>query len=154
MTSPDKPWTGARLGSLTGSQVKELLSVAQSPSAAATVEEAERLLADLCHAHGASHPALLEKAADPATAVVELTRLKDLAKALIKIAPDGSAREAARLLYHSSVAAAYVHHGAEISGRPMRKQQEVYERMAAQWTGHAIGDLFADAAARVAHATK
>jgi len=147
----EKPWTGARLGSLTGSQVKDLLSLAQSPTAATSVEEAERLLADLSHAHGASHPALLERAADPAATVDELTRLKDLAKVLIRVAPDGSAREAARLLYHSSVAAAYVHHGAEISGRSMRKQQEVYERMAAQWTGHAIGDLFAEAASRVAH---
>ena len=131
--------------------MKELLSLAQSPAAAVSVEEADRLLADLSHAHGASHPALLEKATDPATPVDELARVKDLAKALIRVAPDGPAREAARLLYHSSVAAAYVHHGAEISGRPMRKQQEVYERMAAQWTGHAIGDLFAQAALRVAH---
>ena len=131
--------------------MKELLSITLSPTAATSVEEAERLLADLSHAHGESHRALLETVADPGTAVDELTRLKDLAKALIRAAPDGPAREAARLLYHSSVAAAYVHHGAEISGRPMRKQQEVYEQMAARWTGHAIGDLFAEAATLVAH---
>jgi hypothetical protein len=116
--------------------VKALLRVAsESPFA-----DVERLLGE--------HADLLSAAADQTTPVPELARIKDVAKALIEQAADVDHREAARLLYHASVAAAFVHHGATISGRPVEKQQAVYERLAARWSGSAIGRLFGDAAAR------
>jgi hypothetical protein len=146
---PPPRWSTARLESLTGSQMKALLGVASGtrpPSAARparTVAEDERLLADM-------NRALLDKALNESTAVEELIRIKDLAKVLIKEADGTRQREAARLLYHVAVAAAFVHHGARISGRSMLKQEVLYDRLAATWAEHPIGRLFSQAAARVA----
>ena len=92
---------------------------------------------------------LLETAAAATTPVQELIRIKDQAKVLMKEALDAPQRDAARLLYHVTVAAAFVHHGAAISGRPMPKQLRLYERFAGAWAGHAFGRLFDEAAARV-----
>jgi len=129
--------TAAHLESLSGSQVKALLRVAsESPLA-----DVEQLLGE--------HASLLSAAMERTTPVQELTRIKNIAKTLIENAEDGSRREAARLLYHASVAAAFVRHGATISGRPMQKQQPVYQRLAAAWGGSPIGQLFDEAAARV-----
>ncbi len=119
---------------LTASQVKALLIVASLPGPPLAGPYSD----------------LLEKVAQDTTAVQELTRVKEQAKALMKEAADEGDRDAARLLYHAAVAAAFVHHGAAISGRPMRKQQRLYERFAEQWAGHALGRLFREAAARVA----
>ena len=132
-------WTNARLESLTVSQVKALLLVAsESPPDWGTMP----------------HKELLETAAHEATSVQELTRIKESAKVLMKQAEEGPEREAAQLLYHLAVAAAFVRHGAEISGRPMRKQQALYERFAATWADQPMGELFREAAARVAGANR
>ena len=93
---------------------------------------------------------LLDAAAKPTTAVAELVRIKDLAKRQLEGAPDHRQREAATLLYHLAVASAFVHHDAMISGRPMRKQRALYQQFAAAWEGRPIGQIFQDAAARVA----
>jgi hypothetical protein len=93
---------------------------------------------------------LLDQAAKETTTVQELAGIKDQAKGFLKDAPDTRHREAARLLYHVSVAAAVVRRGAAISGRPMHKQQDLYAKFAATWAGHPIGELFREAARRVA----
>jgi hypothetical protein len=119
---------------LSESQVKALLIVAsksRSPSTAPYVD-------------------LLDQAAKATTTVQELTGIKEQAKGFLKDAPDTCHRDAARLLYHVSVAAAFVRHGAAISGRPLRKQQDLYAKFAATWAGHPIGELFREAARRVA----
>jgi hypothetical protein len=134
---PIPNWTTANLESLSGSQVKALLRVAS-----------ESPLADVEHLLG-EHAELLATAMEQTTPVQELTRIKDIAKVLIENAEDGARREAARLLYHVSVAAAIVRHGAAISGRPMQKQRPVYQSLAAAWGGSTIGQLFDEAAARV-----
>ena len=142
---------------LSGSQVKALLIVASesgvhapAPSIA-TAADAERLLAEMSPP-GVSSSNVLETAANETTSVQELTRIKELAKGLMKDAADSRHLEAARLLYHVAVAAAFVHHDAAISGRPMRKQQLLYERFAETWAGQPIGQLFREAATRVARA--
>jgi hypothetical protein len=130
-------WTHPRLEALTGSQVKALLLVASdAPPDLETIP----------------HNELLKTAADEATSVQELTRIKEAGKVLAKQAEDGPHRDAAQLVYHVAVVAAFVRHDAEISGRPMRKQQTIYERFAATWAGHPIGDLFREALARIAAA--
>ena len=95
---------------------------------------------------------LLEAAARQTTPVAELVRIKDLAKDHLQDAPDPRHREAATLVYHVAVAAAFVHHDAVISGRPMHKQRSVYRQLAAAWEGRPIGRIFQEAAARVAAA--
>jgi len=119
---------------LSESQVKALLIVASKPRRPSTSPYAD----------------LLDKAAKETTKVEELAAIKEEAKAFLKEAADSHHRDAATLLYHVAVAAAFVRHGAAISGRPMRKQQELYEKFAATWAGHPIGRLFREAALRVA----
>jgi hypothetical protein len=127
---PDDSKITARLESLTGSQVKALFLVASESDLASETEQ------------------LLATAMKDTTPVEELVRLKERAKVLIKEAADSRHREEARLLYHAAVASAFVRHGATISGRPMLKQQALYERLAETWDGHPIGRLFRDAASR------
>ena len=115
---------------LTESQVKALLIAAAEPLEAPSPRP---------------YAELIDRAASDAITVQELVDLKEQAKDLLKRADDARRRDAAQLLYHVTVVAAFVRHGAEISGRPMHKQQQVYERLADAWTGHTIGRLFRDA---------
>jgi hypothetical protein len=140
-------WTTARLASLDGSRVKALLLVALE-SSAQSAEPPDEKAAEAGRQLG-SRGDLLETAGTGTATVPELIRIKDQAKVLMKDAPDGPQRDAARLLYHLTVAAAFVQHGAAISGRPMSKQLRLYERFAEAWAGHAFGRLFAEAATRV-----
>ena len=119
---------------LTESQVKALLIVASKsrrPSAAPYSE-------------------LVDAAASETATVEQLTAIKEQAKGLLEGAADDRQRDAAMLLYHVAVAAAFVRHGAAISGRPMHKQQKLYEKFAVAWAEHPIGRLFREAAHRVA----
>jgi hypothetical protein len=142
---------------LSGSQIKSLFLVDSesglytSAPSIRTAADVQRLIAEMRPGDDSSSK-LLETATHETTPVQELTRIKELAKALMKEAADGRHLEAARLLYHLAVAAAFVHHDAEISGRPMRKQQLLYERFAETWAAQPIGQLFREAATRVARA--
>ena len=98
----------------------------------------------------APYAGLLDEAVKETTTVQELASIKEQAKAFLKEAADSRHRDAATLLYHVAVASAFVRHGAEISGRPIRKQQQLYEKFAETWAGHPIGELFREAARRVA----
>jgi hypothetical protein len=93
---------------------------------------------------------LLKRAIAETTSVEELATIKDRAKTLIAGAKTRPQRDAATLLYHAAVAAAFVRHDRTISGRPMEKQQRTYEAFAAAWADHPIGRLFHDAAGRIA----
>lgn len=141
---------------LTASQVKALLLLAAdarlqaAPAADANAADVEGRLADLSRATGGSDQDLLATAIRVTTPVPELTRIKEIAKVFIKAAEVGPDLEAARLLYHATVANAFVHHAAEISGRPMQKQQDLYARFAESWAGHPIGALFRTAVTRLA----
>jgi hypothetical protein len=155
MKPDSQNWTKSRTA-LTGSQMKALLRVAtdsglQSEPLTSRAVELDAVLARLSSAHDGGSPDLLSRAADPTTSVEDLARIKELAKRMIASDADDREREAARLLYHVSVAAALVHHGASISGRPLHKQLPLYEQLAERWAGHAIGDVFRDAAAHARH---
>jgi hypothetical protein len=95
---------------------------------------------------------LVDKAANETTTVQELAGIKEQAKAFLTAAADSRHRDAATLLYHLAVVAAFVRHGASISGRPMHKQRKLYDTFATTWAGHPIGQLFREAARRVAGA--
>jgi len=121
----------------TRAQVRALLLVASKPRGRSVQPYAD----------------LLETATKETTAVAELVRIKELAKGYLEdAAADRRHRESATLLYHVAVAAAFVHHAAVISGRPMRKQRQVYEQFAAAWEGRPLGQIFREAAARLAAA--
>jgi hypothetical protein len=93
---------------------------------------------------------LLDLATAQTTSVQELAGIKEQAKTFLKEAADRRHRDAATLLYHAAVAAAFVYHATEISGRAMGKQQHLYERFAQAWEGRPAGRLFREAARRVA----
>lgn len=148
-TSPSSPSPRARLDSLTGSQLKALLMVAAAPDGqdvAPAQADLERLLTEMSGGSENAGADLIATAANETTSVEELVRIKELAKTWAGNAADSPHREAARLLYHLAVAAAFVYHAAAISGRPLRKQQFLYEKFAEAWTGHAIGRVFREAA--------
>jgi hypothetical protein len=98
----------------------------------------------------APYAGLLDEAVKETTTVQELAGLKEQAKGFLKEPADRRHRAAATLLYHVAVAAAFVRHGAQISGRPMRKQQPLYQQFADTWADHPIGQLFREAARRAA----
>jgi hypothetical protein len=141
---------------LTPSQVRALLVVASNPRVASArawnnkIARIERHLGDLIGASAGPGSELLNEAMQAATPVHRLRSIKEVAKALIKKSVTRHHRDAARLLYHTAVAAAAVHHAEPVSGRPMHEQQDVYERLAAAWTGHPLGRLFEGALARAA----
>ena len=118
---------------LSHAQVKALLRVAS---------KGQRRAAPL-------HARLLEHVIAEATPVRELMHIKERAKILIKDAADSRRREAATLVYHAAVAAAFVRHGARISGRPMNRNRPLYERFAATCADRRIGRLFRAAADRL-----
>ena len=119
---------------LSESQVKALLIVASKTRRPSTTPYSD----------------VLDKAANETTTVQELAGIKEQAKGYLREAADSRHRDAATLLYHVTVAAAFVRHAAAISGRPMHKQQKLYDRFATTWAGHPIGQLFREAARRVA----
>jgi len=119
---------------LNESQVKALLIVASKSRRRST----------------APYAGLLDEAVKETTTVQELAGLKEQAKGFLKEPADRRHRDAATLLYHVAVAAAFVRHGAQISGRPMRKQQPLYQQFADTWAGHPIGQLFREAVRRAA----
>ena len=98
------------------------------------------------------YAALLERATAAATPVAELAAIKEQAKGFLKEATGRRRREAATLLYHVAVAAAFVHHDAAISGRPAHKQLPVYQRFADAWGERPIGGLFREAVRRITEA--
>jgi hypothetical protein len=118
---------------LTRAQVRALLLVAAKSQAGAASR----------YAH------LLAAAADPATPVAELTAIKDTAKADLERDGDRSQRDEATLVYHAAVAAAFVHHSALISGRPMRKQRDIYRQYADAYADRPLGVVFREAVARI-----
>ena len=158
MTPQDWRRSAARPCPLTGSQVKALWLVASDPRllqsdwAKHTATRANRRLARMARTCGEPLRDALGTALNAATSVDELCRIKELAKTLIRQAPDRRCRQDATLLYHLAVAAAVVHHGAAISARPPRKQLPLYDLFAATWEGHPIGALFQEAAARARNA--
>ena len=118
---------------LTRAQVRALLQMASSKEAPAS-----------------PYADLLDRVVDSATTTDELTRIKEVAKGHLERAEDRSQREDAAVVYHAAVAAAFVRHGTLISGRPMRKQREVYQELAERHAGEPLGQLFRDALARLA----
>ena len=158
MTSKDWRWTAARSCPLTGSQVKALWLVASdahlldSDWAKTTAARTNRRLARMTRIVGEPMRDALGTLLDAATPVRELCRIKELAKSLIRQAPNRQCRNDATLLYHLAVAAAFVHHDTAISARPSRKQLPLYDMFADTWDGHPIGLLFREAAARARNA--
>jgi hypothetical protein len=71
-----------------------------------------------------------------------LRDIKELAKELSSGAKTEAQRSAAGLIYHAAVAAALVHHGVNISGRPPESRLGLYEDLATAFVADSLGPVF------------
>lgn len=138
--------TDSDFGSLTPDQIRRLLALATASSAALTdpetVDEANGLLAELLATQDRPAERLFDVACADGTPLTRLRSLKDLAKELTVAAQEPSHREAATLLYHVVVAAAYLRFGVNISSRPLAERESIYQYYAALHSGNDIGQIF------------
>jgi hypothetical protein len=145
-----------RLDHLSPLQLKTLLGLAVRPERAgedlrtetARPSRLEGLLTDLCRGHGQSGDLLIATLSAEDTPLEVVRGVKELAKRLVAIAPTEAHRDAARVLYHSAVAAGIAHHGVNVSSRPLAEPLAVYEDLAAALAGHSLGTLFRRAVER------
>jgi hypothetical protein len=144
----------------TPTQLKALLTLAAGavgegrslPAQVARIQEVRQLLTELCKDEPNSGAVLLATAAAPETPVETLRGIKEYAKQLLGRAQTESHRNAATLLYHVAVAAAFARHGVNISTRSTSARWPLYEDLATALAGDPLGEVFrraADGAARL-----
>lgn len=140
------------------SQLKALLSLASRPlggpaalsSQTVNPEELSRLLTELCQGQAESGELLLTTVCEEETPIEALRGIKELAKQLSAEAKTEAQRQAATVLYHAAVAAAFGRRGADISSRPLSSRSTLYEDLAAMLAGHPLGAVFRQAVEREA----
>lgn len=132
------------------SQLKELLSLVAGPlgerasllaEAANSTGLAENLHA-LCGGHAGAGDSLLETVCSQRAPVEALREVKELAKKLLTHATTAGQRNAATMLYHGAVAAAFGRHGVNISARSIEARLDLYEDLATALTAHSLGEVF------------
>ncbi len=79
---------------------------------------------------------------DEQTPVEALRSIKDIAKELRIKARSETHRNAATLLYHAAIAAAYAWHGVNLSSRPIGVRCDLYEDLGVAFAGDPLGELF------------
>ncbi|OFW02560.1 MAG: hypothetical protein A3I61_17295 [Acidobacteria bacterium RIFCSPLOWO2_02_FULL_68_18] len=104
----------------------------------------ERSLAQLCGGRESSD--LLMSALSDTTPLEGLRYIKAEAKRLLERAPRGPQRDAAKVLYHLSIAQALVRFGVAISRIPPAKRCPLYRAFAEAFGDHPVGQVFARAA--------
>ena len=140
---------------LVTSRVKDLLLAAlESPiglngSSLHSAADASSRLAALGRRLGAPGAGLLEQATAPTVTVPDLIGIKQAAKVLIQGAEQDEEREAAALLYHVAIAAAFCRFALDVSGRPVKARRERSEQLAAQFSGFALGEIFREAVLKI-----
>ncbi len=148
--------TRSELDHCSAAQLAALLGLAVAPGAGPSSLPAEsrdaarlaRLLTDFLPEDGESGQTLLEMVCETSTAVETLRRLKELGKRLAADSPSEAHRDAARVLYHAAVAAAYAYHGENASSRPIESRLALYEDLAAALGGQPLGSVFREAVER------
>jgi hypothetical protein len=144
----------------TPSQLKALLALAASPpdernplaAQAANPAELRRLLTELCQGEADAGELLLSTVCTPETPLEALRGIKELAKKLLAEAKTDAHRSAATFLYHAAIAAAFGHHGVDISSRPISARSTLYEDLAAALAGDPLGHVFRQALDRATDA--
>ena len=138
-------------------QLKALLALAHAPRAQSALLPSEladsaglaRHLTALSQGSEQSGEALLSTLCNRQTPLAALQGIKELAKTLAEKAGSEVERGAATLLYHAAVAAAFGHHGHNISSRSGGARLELYDDLAALMAGDPLGRVFQEAADRL-----
>ena len=116
-------------------QLKALLALGASPCAEGPElpvqvpksAELSRLLTELFENDSAGGELLLATVTARTASLTELRLVKDLAKGPLGRAPTPAHRDAATLLYHAAVAAAYADHGVNLSKQALAPRWPLYE---------------------------
>ncbi len=116
--------------------------------------DASRRLTALGQRLGIPGAGLLEYATAPTASVHDLVPIKEAAKVLAERAEGDEDREAAVLLYHVAIAAAFCRYDLDISSRPIQERRELYDRVATRFAGFALGEIFREAVARIDRADR
>ena len=132
------------------SQLEALLSLAVEPNEnpmslpaeAGSTAKLRRLLSELFTDEDQSGELLLDMASAPDSKLEAIQELKEIGKRLVTDAPTEAHRNAARVLYHAAIAAAYAHHGVNLSSHPIRARLLLYEEFAALLAGEPLGTVF------------
>ena len=114
----------------------------------AIVPEIVVLLDELVGDQHQSAAGLLEEVCSPSVSVDALHRVKELAKRLIDAAGNDALRDAATVLYHASVAAAFARHGVNLSSRPITERLQLFGDLAATLDPGPLAEVFAAAVRR------
>jgi hypothetical protein len=133
-------------------QLKTLLGLASRPpglrksaslmAKAPSLDELCRLLSELCGEAREPGELLLATICDEQTPVEALRSIKDIAKELRIKARSETHRNAATLLYHAAIAAAFAWHGVNLSSRPIEVRCDLYEDLGNAFAGDVLGDAF------------
>jgi hypothetical protein len=101
-----------------------------------------RLLSELGGETRESGELLLTTICDEQTPVEALRSIKDIAKELRIKARSEPHRNAATLLYHAAIAAAFAWHEVNLSSRPIEVRCDLYEDLEVAFAGDVLGDAF------------
>ncbi|MBI3768819.1 MAG: hypothetical protein HY271_10050 [Deltaproteobacteria bacterium] len=149
--------TASILEHLTSEQLKALLALAAGagpladilPAGVAESDQLARLLGEMCPGEPEAGQVLLDTVAAAGAPVAALRGVKEMAKELVAGVADDAHRQAAMLLYHAAVAAAFGTHGVDLSSRPVAARRTLWQELAAALAAHPLGRVFRNAAERV-----
>jgi hypothetical protein len=137
-------------------QLKALLALANVPAPAEQARpipvpesaQLRRCLTELLANDASSGELLIATVSAPTASLTELRLVKDLAKGLVRRAQTSSYRDAATLLYHAALAAAYARHGVNLSAHAMAARRPLYEALAQRLEGDPLAAVFRRAVGR------
>jgi hypothetical protein len=151
--------TSLLLDALDGRRLRKLLELAvraedHGPRPAGTRRPPDPIaaLGELLRRSGRSHQALLTAVTTTTTPLRRLRDVKEVAKQLERRAPSASHRDAAKLLYHAAVAAAFAWHGENISSRHIRSRLGLYDHLASTLHDSELAAVFRATVARASSA--
>lgn len=138
-------------------QLKALLSLAAEPGRevsslpriAARFNELQSQLRELVAGDGSVPSDLGEIICDPGTSLEAMDAAKEEAKRLRAKATSADLRDAATVIYHAAIAAAFAGEGVNLSTRAIEHRFGLYEDLAAAFAGHPLERIFRSAVDRM-----
>jgi hypothetical protein len=112
-------------------------------------DELLRLLTEVCAGPEGAGEVFLATTCDAQTPLETLRGIKELAKTLLAEATSEAHRSATTFLYHLALAAAYAHHGVNISTRALEARLALYEDLATALGDDPPGTVFRQAVDRL-----
>lgn len=131
----------------TAAQLKALLSLAAEPGRAVAslpriAARFDELLSQLSARHGFSSGELVDTICDPDSSVAALDATKEEAKRLRAKENSADLRDAATVIYHAAIAAAFARSGTNLSRRAIEQRFGLYEDLASAFAGRRLERIF------------